>query len=68
MHYVYIIYSPSHAVYYKGESATPYTRQDFHNAGLSRYTKGKGPWQLVYVEEFPTFDAYVERMNAMYLM
>jgi putative endonuclease len=25
-----------------------------HNQGFSRYTKNKGPWQLVYCKPFPT--------------
>lgn len=27
---------------------------DEHNKGLSKYTKNKGPWVLVYREEFST--------------
>jgi putative endonuclease len=61
MHYVYIIYSEAYDVYYKGESAEPYVRLDYHNKGMSRYTKGKGPWILVYLEEFPNRSAALAR-------
>jgi putative endonuclease len=50
MHYVYIIYSETFDVFYKGESISPEERVIAHNAGRSEYTKGKGPWRLVYLE------------------
>jgi putative endonuclease len=51
MHYVYIIFSKNAEVYYKGETATPIKRLVQHNQNLSKYTSGKGPWELVYLEE-----------------
>jgi putative endonuclease len=51
-HFVYIIYSKTFNVYYKGESQDPYKRLGFHNSNLSTYTANKGPWELVYLEEF----------------
>jgi len=74
MHYVYIIYSAAYDVYYKGESSEPYVRLDYHNKGLSRYTKGKGPWILVYLEELPNRSAalarekMLKRQNRSYLL
>ncbi len=53
-HFVYIIYSASHDIYYKGYSEDPIKRVKDHNLDLSRYTAGKGPWELVYTEEYPT--------------
>jgi putative endonuclease len=53
-HFVYIIYSHSHNIYYKGYSTRPYVRLEEHNEGKSRYTKGKGPWKLVYLESLTT--------------
>jgi putative endonuclease len=50
-HFVYIIYSSSVDAYYKGETGTPEKRLEEHNANLSRYTAGKGPWIMVYLEE-----------------
>ncbi len=54
MYYVYIIYSTSHDVYYKGSSEDPLRRLEEHNSDKSRYTSGKGPWELVYTEQLPT--------------
>jgi len=53
-HYVYIIYSESSDVHYKGEAVDVYKRLEAHNSGMSTYTRGKGPWRLVYIEEFST--------------
>ncbi len=53
-YYVYIIYSQSHDIYYKGYSTRPFDRLNEHNNDESRYTSGKGPWELVFVQEFPT--------------
>ncbi len=50
-HFVYIIRSLSDGSFYKGYSANYIKRLAEHNAGLSRYTKAKGPWELVYVEQ-----------------
>jgi len=54
MFFVYIIYSSSHDVYYKGVSEEPLRRLEEHNSDRSRYTSGKGPWELVYTEQLPT--------------
>ncbi len=51
-HYVYIIYSASHDVYYKGYSQNPKERLQEHNDGRSKYTRGRGPWTLMFVEKF----------------
>ena len=49
--FVYILYSKSYDIYYKGESQFPQKRLQEHNNNLSRYTAEKGPWQLVYLEK-----------------
>lgn len=54
MFFVYIIYSSSHDVYYKGVSEEPLRRLEEHNSDRSRYTSGKGPWELVYTEQLPS--------------
>ena len=58
-HFVYIIYSESFDVYYKGSSENPFKRLIEHNENLSNYTSGKGPWKLVYVEEL------IDKTNAL---
>lgn len=52
MYYVYIIYSASHDVYYKGYTLGCEKRLEEHNEGKSKYTSGKGPWLLVFVQEY----------------
>ena len=52
MHFVYIIYSRSVDVYYKGYSTNLEIRLQQHNSDESRFTGGKGPWTLVYFEQF----------------
>ena len=53
-YYVYIIYSASHDLYYKGSTENPVQRLHAHNADDSTYTRNKGPWQMIYLEELPT--------------
>jgi putative endonuclease len=52
MHYVYIIYSASNDVYYKGYTTQPKVRIAQHNNNEGRYTAGKGPWKLVFLQQF----------------
>jgi putative endonuclease len=51
--YVYILQSLMDATYYKGSSENPLERLNQHNFGLSKFTSGKRPWKLVYIEELP---------------
>ncbi len=51
MYYVYILFSPRFDIYYKGITRDPEKRLYEHNNNLSRYTSGKGPWEMVYKEE-----------------
>ncbi len=53
-HYVYIIYSERLDIYYKGYTQYPDKRLFEHNNGMSRFTRGKGPWKMVYLEKFDT--------------
>jgi len=50
-YYTYIIYSEKAGVYYKGYTTEPKLRLDEHNNDKSRYTAGKGPWTLVYLQK-----------------
>jgi putative endonuclease len=60
-HYVYIIYSPSFDIYYKGESSDPFHRLIDHNDDKSVYTSGKGPWELVYITKLEDRTAAIKR-------
>ncbi len=52
MYSIYIIKSMQKKQYYIGCTDNIIRRLSEHNKGLSQYTKGKGPWELVYKEEF----------------
>ncbi|WP_036151657.1 GIY-YIG nuclease family protein [Maribacter forsetii] len=73
-HYVYIIYSASHDVYYKGYSTDYTMRLEQHNQGKTTYTKNKGPWKLVYAEELDSKkealikEKMLKRQNRQYLL
>jgi len=61
---VYILYSHSSDVYYKGVTTDLPKRLYEHQNNLSRYTKNKGPWQLVWTSAFfVKRDALVEELR-----
>ncbi|NOX87125.1 MAG: GIY-YIG nuclease family protein [Chlorobi bacterium] len=64
-HFVYIIYSQTYDIYYKGYSIRPFDRLNEHNNNESRYTSGKGPWELVFVQEFATKKEALQREKAL---
>ena len=56
-HWLYILRSDTSGAYYVGQTDAPERRVAYHNRGLSRFTRGRGPWRLVYREEFETRSA-----------
>lgn len=50
MYYVFILKSEVDGTYYKGFTEDYIKRLKEHNAGLSKYTSVKMPWELIYVE------------------
>ena len=72
-HYVYILKSEKNGQYYKGYTANLEKRVFEHNNDLSRYTKNKGPWKLVYFKDFDNktdalkFEKAVKKYNSQYL-
>jgi putative endonuclease len=54
MRYVYVIQAGTNGSYYIGSSHNVKERLKRHNEGRSPYTKSKGNWRLVYVEEYET--------------
>ena len=50
MYYVYVLRSELYKSYYVGISQDPYKRLKGHNVGMSKYTKGRRPFKLVYIE------------------
>ncbi len=52
MYCVYILYSASRDVYYKGFSGNVGKRLAYHLDSRGKYTSGTDDWQIVYVCEF----------------
>ncbi|MDZ7695654.1 MAG: GIY-YIG nuclease family protein [Deltaproteobacteria bacterium] len=47
--------------YYVGSTQDLDSRLERHNQGRSRYTKAKGPWELIYWEDYPDRGSAVKR-------
>ena len=60
-YWVYILQSEATGRYYVGSTGDVAARLARHNARRSPATKGGGPWQLVYQEEFQTRPAVMAR-------
>ncbi len=54
MYTVYILQSVSTGKFYIGQTQNIENRINAHTNGLSPYTKGRGPWRLVYKEVYTT--------------
>ena len=52
--FLYIVQSTTTEKFYIGSAADVPTRVAEHNRGQSPYTRGRGPWTLVYQEEYET--------------
>jgi len=60
-YYIYILKSSTTGKLYTGSTQNLEARLKAHNDGLSPYTKGRGPWELMYSEEFPTRSEAMKR-------
>jgi len=64
-HWVYILQSESSGKLYKGQTSDlerRLKRHNTHEAGSRRYTyKQKGPWRLLYSEDFSTRSEAMKR-------
>ena len=55
MYYLYILYSTSADRFYVGYTTDLAQRVSEHNSSTgARWTRGKGPWRLVYFEVYET--------------
>lgn len=54
MYTAYVMVSKTFQIRYVGSTSDVNKRINFHNNGFSKFTKGRGPWMLVYKEDFPT--------------
>ncbi len=57
MHYVYIIYSASKNVYYKGYSTDVHKRLQYHLQSNTKYTSSAVDWNIVYSKPFTDKEA-----------
>ena len=61
MFFVYVLRSTSSRQFYTGHTAYIPKRLKEHELGLTRSTKGRGPWELVHQEVFPTRGKAISR-------
>ena len=61
MYCVYVIYSESVNKYYIGQTSNLTRRIEEHNTRNDRYTSNKGPWKLMYFEEFESRSEAMKR-------
>ncbi|MEQ8244253.1 GIY-YIG nuclease family protein [Fulvivirga sp.] len=72
MYTVYII-ANKNGLYYKGFTTNILQRLEAHNSGMSNYTFGKGPWELIFIKTFEDksdalkFEKMLKRQNKKYL-
>src|SRR5260370_976164 len=52
MYFVYVLRSQSSRKLYTGHCADLVQRLGQHNSGVSRWTRNRGPWRLIYHEKF----------------
>ncbi len=52
MKQVYILQSQSNKRYYTGVSHNPDLRLIYHNNGMNKSTKNKGPWIIIWTSNF----------------
>jgi len=66
MFWVYILRSAKNAQLYVGHTENLPLRVERHNAGTAcRYTHGRGPWVLLYLEEHATRSEAVARERCL---
>ena len=61
MYSVYVLRNQSSGKHYTGHTADLTQRIGQHNHGLTKSTKNRGAWELVYVETFETKSAAMQR-------
>ena len=56
-YWVYVLWSESRRQFYAGVTDDVSRRVRDHNTGVSRWTRGKGPWALVWKQRCETLGA-----------
>jgi len=54
MYYTYVIYSLKVDMIYIGQTNNIEDRLKRHNGNRNKWTKGKGPWELIYLKKQET--------------
>ena len=54
VYYLYILQSESTGRFYIGQTQDVSERLAYHNANYSKSLKNRGPWRLVYTEQYKT--------------
>jgi putative endonuclease len=54
MFHVYVLQSENTGRHYLGHTSDLTQRLGQHNNGITKSTKNRGPWKLIYQENFPT--------------
>jgi putative endonuclease len=52
-YFVYVLKSLSRNTFYIGVTENVPNRLSEHNQGISKYTKNRGPWELIHTEQYP---------------
>ena len=60
-YFTYVLQSLKSGKTYIGQTNDLENRVKAHNEGRSPYTKGRGPWKLIYHEEFHSRSEAMER-------
>lgn len=63
-YFVYIILNKNDQIYI-GQTNNLEDRLLRHNSGTQKYTKGKGPFELIYFEQFQTRSEAMKREKAL---
>lgn len=61
MYKVYVLKSQASGYRYVGQTSNLSKRVKDHNSGESKYTKNRGPWELVYNESYQSRSEAVNR-------
>ncbi len=68
MYYTYILENQL-GILYIGQTGNPDIRFNWHNTGKSKFTKNKGPWEVIFTKEFQTrieaikFEKYLKSLK-----
>ena len=54
MYYTYVLQSLTSDIFYIGQTNNLEDRLNRHNQNRNKYTRGKGPWKMIYSRSFNT--------------